>query len=386
MTRPHARRTLIVTLALGLALTGCGKSSIVSSSQSESSGRGTFIGPAGAGGLITSNTTRLGGSDPVLDAAAVARAVHSGLSPSARPQAVVLVSDSDWLAALAAAAFAGSPLDAPLLYSEGTTLPAASAQALAAMHPRGSPALAGAQAIEIGASAVPSGYRTHKLGSSDPFVLAAAVEQLMSTLQASRPLHRVIIVGADGPRALAMPAAGLAAESDTPILFTTARGIPTATRTALKRLKGPAIYAIGPTAAISNGVLLQLASFGQVQRVGSANPAKNAIAVASYSDGTFGWGVDEPGHGLVFANDSRPLDAPAAAALSASGDFGPLLLLEAPNLVPQPLMSYLSDIRPRYPEYEPNKGFYNHGWLIGDETAISGATQSNIDGMLEIAP
>jgi hypothetical protein len=32
------------------------------------------------------------------------------------------------------------------------------------------------------------------------------------------------------------------------------------------------------------------------------------------------------------------------------------------------------------------KGVYNHGWLIGDETAISPATQAEMDSMLEITP
>ena len=31
-------------------------------------------------------------------------------------------------------------------------------------------------------------------------------------------------------------------------------------------------------------------------------------------------------------------------------------------------------------------GAYNHGWLIGDESAISARTQAELDGLLEIAP
>ena len=57
------------------------------------------------------------------DAAAVARAVYPGLTPATRPQAVVLVDERDWPAALAASALAGAPLGAPLLYAEGDALP-----------------------------------------------------------------------------------------------------------------------------------------------------------------------------------------------------------------------------------------------------------------------
>ena len=56
-----------------------------------------------------------------------------------------------------------------------------------------------------------------------------------------------------------------------------------------------------------------------------ADPVANAIAFARFSDGSFGWNVVDPGHGLVFATTQRPLDAAAAAPLSASGTYGPLL-------------------------------------------------------------
>jgi hypothetical protein len=104
------------------ALAGCGKSSL--SSSSASGGPIAQVSTAGAGGLATKNTTRLGGADPVIDAAAVARTVYPGLTPGSRPQAVVLVNDDDWPAALVASTLASAPLGAPLLYSEGSTLPA----------------------------------------------------------------------------------------------------------------------------------------------------------------------------------------------------------------------------------------------------------------------
>jgi len=111
--------------------------------------------------------------------------------------------------------------------------------------------------------------------------------------------------------------------------------------------------------------------------------------VSRYTDGTFGWGVKEPGHGLVFANSGRPLDAPAAALLSATGNYGPLLLLESPAVIAPELAAYLGDIQPAYtsaPEYRPVRGVYNHGWLIGDESAITAKTQAELDSLLEISP
>ena len=58
------------------------------------------------------------------------------------------------------------------------------------------------------------------------------------------------------------------------------------------------------------------------------DPVANAIAFARYVDGTFGWNINDPGHGFVIANSSRPADAAAAAALSGSGTWGPLLLTD----------------------------------------------------------
>ncbi len=174
-----------------------------------------------------------------------------------------------------------------------------------------------------------------------------------------------------------------------------AGAVPPATAAALRALHRPSIYVIDP-ATVGARTLAALAHFGHVTPIvsGSAaaapdNAVQNANAVARFTDGTFGWGVKEPGHGLVFANAERPFDAPAGAPLSATGDYAPLLLLEGPQGVPPPLAGYLSDIQPAYgsaPQFQAVRGAYNHGWLIGDARAISLLTQAEIDALLEISP
>jgi hypothetical protein len=399
MHSPPSR--LLLALLAGATLAGCGKSAPAPSAD----GSGEQIAPVstqGAGGLSTKNTTRLGGADPAIDAAAAARAVYPGLTASTRPQAVVLVDEHDWPAALAASALASAPLGAPLLYSDGSTLPAVSAEALAAMHPTGAAQAGGAQVIRIGtAPATPAGYRLSTLTASEPAALAAEVARLVGRARGVTP-HQVIVLADDAPPALVMPAAGLSAESGAPILLVGSTGVPAATSAALRSLHQPTIYVVGPSALPSN-TLAELAHFGPVKPIGSvsgtgAEPVENAIAVARFADGAFGWGIHEPGHGLVFANLSRPLDAPAAAPLSASGDFGPLLLLlddSSPpaqgsipgGSIPPALTGYLNDIKPAYsPQVPPVRGVYNHGWLIGDEQAISAVTQAEIDALLETSP
>ncbi len=338
----------------------------------------------GAGGVSTKNTTRLGGSGSAVDAAAIAVAVYPGLTPATRPQAVGLVDDGDWPAALAASTLAGPPLHVPLLYSEGGKLPQASMQALLAMKPTGARALKNVQVIRIGNGGGPSGYRTGSLTGSDPASLAVAIEQLSSTLRKRAP-RQLIVTAADGPPAMTMPAAGLAAQTGTPILFVERSGIPRATRAELRRLGHTSMYVVGPGAVVGENVASELGRYGAVTRISGQDAATNAIAVSRFTDGSFGWGVVEPGHGLVFASASRPLDGPAAAPLSATGDYGPLLLLESPDGVPVALDAYLSDLQPGSPSSGPVHGVYNHGWVIGDESAISAKTQASLDARLEIA-
>jgi hypothetical protein len=289
---------------------------------------------------------------------------------------------------------AGVPLSAPLLFSEGSSLPQASAQALEAMHPLGAAALGGAQVIRIGTAATPpGGYVTRDVQSGEPAASAAAIAQLHMQLDAARPPREVIVLDAAAPRALQMPAAGLAAESGAPILFVTAARVPLATATVLTALKKPSIYVLDPS-GVGPRTLAELAHYGTVTQVPapSAGPeaaVAAAVEIARFQSGDFGWGVKEPGHGLVFANAARPFDAPAAALLSATGDYGPLLLLEDPSRVPPAVATYLADIQPAYtsaPQFRPVRGVYNHGWLIGDETAISPATQAELDSLLEISP
>ncbi len=388
---------LLAAVLAGAVLAGCGKSAPSGAGDNGSGSAGPIaqVSSEGAAGLSTKNTTRLGGSDPATDAAAVARAVYPGLTASTRPQAVVLVNEHDWPTALAASALASAPLGAPLLYSAGSTLPAVSSQALEAMHPTGAAQAGGAQVIRIGAdTAAPGDYRTSTLTTSEPAALAAEVARLVGRTRGVAP-RQVIVLASDAPPALVMPAAGLSAESGAPVLLVSSTRLPAPTRAELASLHQPAIYVIDPP-ALGSRVISELAHLGSVKLIGSpaATPSAvpNAIAVTRYADGAFGWNIHEPGHGLVFANPSRPLDAPAAALLSASGDFGPLLLLGDSSppggaSLPSSLASYLSDIKPAFsPQVPPVRVAYNHGWLIGDERAISAVTQAEIDALLEASP
>ncbi len=386
---------LLAVLALCCVelLSGCGKGAGASSSRAAR--KLVPVTAEGAVSLVTRNTTRLGGSDAATDAAAVARAVYPGLTTATRPQVVVLVDERNWPAALAASELAGAPLGAPILYTQGNVLPPVTVEALKALNPVGTSALGDTQVLRIGTNAsVPKRYLTRTLPVGDAPVTAATVERLAFANTGANAPHQVIVVPANAPRALQMPAAGLAAESIAPILFVTSGRVPAATASVLANLHHPSIYVLDGVGA-GQATLSELGHLGTVhqlnQPTGSeqASPSANSIAVARYTDGQFGWGVKEPGHGLVFASATKPLDGPAAALLSATANYGPLLLLEAPSQIPAALAAYLGDIQPAYTEafnYRPVRGVYNHGWLIGDVHSISAVTQAELDSLLEISP
>src|SRR6187455_162364 len=81
-------------------------------------------------GFATKNTTRVGGADPIADAAGVAQAIYPSRDRDTRPRAVTLVDTTDWRVAVSAAQLMSAPLRAPLLFTERGELPPATEQAL----------------------------------------------------------------------------------------------------------------------------------------------------------------------------------------------------------------------------------------------------------------
>jgi hypothetical protein len=339
--------------------------------------------PLGFPIFATKNTTRVAGADPIADAAGVARAVYPARTDESSPRAMVIVDQGDWRAAISAAQLMSRPLQAPILFSDGGDMPAASAEALQELAPSGAKEIDDAQVIRIGNAAKPDNRRIEEVAGASSASLAQGIDKLQAKAAGS-PSQAVLIAPADSPE-FAMPAAGWAARSGDPVLWTLKDSLPSETRAAIKAHPKARIYVLGPPDAISDNVFRELSKLGRTKRIAGADPVSNAIAFARYTDGRFGWGVVDPGHGLVFANASRTLDAAAGSALSGSGQYGPLLLLTKADSMPQDLQDFLLDIQPGY-DKDPVRGVYNHGWLMGDETAISGDVQSRIDALLEIQP
>ncbi len=381
------RAVPIVVLAAVLA--GCGGKKSDDGSRGISQPRQPALGrPAeakeaatdlGFPGFATKNTTRVGGADPVADAAGVGQAVYPGRATDSRPGSVTIVDAADFQAAVSAAQLMAAPLRSPVLYSQDGELPQASEDALEAMRPAGAEKAGKAQVIRVGDNAgKPSGLRSTDIGGTKPAVLAKAIDRV-ATAAAGRQSQAVIVAGGKEP-AYAMPAAALSAKSGAPVLWVDGDTVPGATREAIKARKKPRIYVIGPDKAVSAKAVKALGKLGPVERISGADPVANAIAVARYSDGAFGWNVVDPGHGLVFAAADRTGEAAAAVALSGTGTYGPLLLVDDAEVLPKAVESYLLDIQPGY-DKDPVRGVYNHAWLLGDEDAISVDVQARIDSL-----
>jgi hypothetical protein len=333
--------------------------------------------------FATKNTTRVGGADPASNAAGIALATYPSTTPAQRPTAVTLVGEDDWQGAIAASVLMAAPVDAPVLISTSDALPESTSQAFSALDPQGSADTGGAQAFVVGDVAAPGGLeKVTQVKAAGAAATAAQIALLRDRLFGSAPAH-LVVAPAEQP-GFAMPAAAWAARSGDPVLFAGEERLPKPTAAALKRHPDVPVYVLGPSSAISADAVKQIAKIDRhVRRVSGEDPVSNAIALARYADGSFGWNVNDPGHGFVVARSDSPLDAAAAAPLSASGTWGPLLLTDSADTLPAALRGYLLDVKPGYTT-DPTRAFYNHVWVIGDQEAIDVNQQAEIDNLAEL--
>jgi hypothetical protein len=335
----------------------------------------------------TRNTVRVGGSDEAADAAGVANVLYPSPGDGARPTAVALVDQDDWVTGVAASVLAGPPIGAPLLLTDGDELPDVTEQTLERLDPSGSDLSRDAQVIRLGPGvARPEGFRTALVEGVGPFQRAAAIDRFFSAAR-GRPSNDVVLYSADSAE-WAMPAAAWAARAGDAVLPVSRNKIPAPIRRALAAHERPNVYLLGPERIISARVADRLESARlarDVNRIEGPTPVENAIAFARYDKGDFGWGIAVPGYNFTVANLSRPLDAAAAASLATSGVFAPLLLTDEAGNLPKPLQDYFLSVQPGY-EDDPGEAVYNRAWILGDEEAISTPQQAQIDRITELIP
>lgn len=335
----------------------------------------------------SNNTTRIEGEDAASIGADVALAVYPATTPAQRPGAVTLVGET-WQNAVAAAVLMAPPIRAPLLISSAGGPAPASERALATLNPRGitlkkagNRSRVGGQAYAIGPIPTPT-LQSIRTAETNGAPQAAEIEALRDSLFRDVPKH--VIVASETDAAFAVPAAAWAARSGDAVFYTRSEKLPAATAAALKAHPKIPVYVLGPTSVISPSVMREIAGIvKRAKRVSGKTPAENAIALVRYSDGSFGWNVNDPGHGFVVARSDAPLNAALAAPLSASGTWGPLLLTESADKLPKAVREYLLDVKPGYTT-DPTRAFYNHVWIIGDEEEIDANQQAEINQLAEL--
>jgi putative cell wall-binding protein len=382
------RRSLLLAVAAALAISGCslksdegGSPSIEKGVKSNSSRAAEQLGfPVAA----TRDTTRVSGTDAVADAAGVATALYPSTTVETRPGAVALVDKDQWQAAIAAGVIAGNPLHAPVLLSDGGSLPGATSGTLNRLKPKGLALSKGAQVILVGDTPpAPDGFKSGRVHGKDPFAIAAAVDSFHTAIT-GHPSPTVVVASADRP-AFAMPAAAWAARSGDPVLFVKRGLVPVPTRKAIQQHDKPRIILLGPRSVISSAVQSQLEKIGNVTRVQGKDPGpvSNAAEFARSSDV---WGADHPGRNYSLANAARPSDAAAAATLGSNGVFAPLLVTDKPAAMPPALEGYFLDVQPGFENDDPSEAVYNRVWILGNKDAVSPAVQTRIDQLTQLVP
>ena len=387
MARPHIA-LIAASFLLAAGIAGCSVGDESSTPpqvgvQSEDEDATTKLGfPSSA----TKNTIRVGGSDPVANAAAVASIVFPATDEASRPTAVVLVEKDDWQGAVTAAVLTANPIGAPILLTDGDELDPVTEDTLDRLDPRGSDLADDKDAIRIGdAPARPDGVETAIIKGDDPYERAAAIDTFSSSAKGKPSANVVVASGEDA--AFAMPAAAWAAFSGDSVLLTRRNALPAPTAKALREHEKPNIYVLGPETVISEEVEKDLAELGRVRRIEGPTPVQNAIAFARFEDSRtgFGWGVVVPGYNFSVASAERSGDAAAGATLATKGVFAPLVLTDRADRLPEPLEEYFLSVQPGY-EDDPGQAVYNRVWILGDEDALSVEAQARLDEITELIP
>jgi putative cell wall-binding protein len=391
---PRPTPLVVAALLALLALSGCSlKSEDSGGDPAQRVGEGvksdddSAVEALGFPTTATRDTIRVPGSDPAADAAGVASALFPATTTESRPAAVALVDQGQWQAGVAAAVFAGNPLRAPILLSDGGDLPAVTDSAIKRLKPRGQALAEGAQVILVGERPpAPDGVKSGAIKGTDPYEIAAAVDRFQIRA-AGKPTPNVLVVSGEDP-AYAMPAAAYAARSGTPVLFVKKNEVPQATSQAIQQHSKPNIYVLGPPTVISPQVEKQLGGLGRVTRIAgeATNPVESSVAFTIFNSKGFGWGAVVPGRNYSLANASRPLDAAASAALGSNGVFAPLLVTDQGDNLPKPLEEHLLDVQPGFENDDPSQGLFNRVWILGNEDAVSTAVQARVDELVQLVP
>lgn len=340
--------------------------------------------------LNTKNITRLNSDDPVVVSVLTSQTIWPATHEGNKPGTIMLAPLEQWQIALSSLNLVHHPNDGPLLYTTDGFIPDIVMNEINRLKPKGN--IDDIQIMVLGElnegeTDKLEGYQTTHLNEVDPAAFAYAIDEAYAQLINHVPNSVIIGSYEDEAKLYTIPAGSWITHMDESLLYVSKNDIPEPTINALQKREGKAhIYLIGPEHIISNDVKNELQQYGKVVRISGETPEQVAIEFAKYKNENtgFGWGVAQPGHGLVFISTHSPHLAITAAPFAHLGKHAPMLWLPNGELNEQ-LKDYLAVLKPKFKK-DPTEGPYNHGYLIGSENLVSFYQQGRIDDLLEIVP
>jgi putative cell wall-binding protein len=195
-------------------------------------------------------------------------------------------------------------------------------------------ALVASAALSQASPTLAAGATISRLSGPDRYATAAAISQSVFAPGVS---VAYVATGANFPDSLAAgPAAAL---QRAPILLTSPRGLPDATRAELARLRPGRIVILGGTGVVSSAIEAELRGYtaGAVSRL--AGPDRYATA-AAISSAHFA-----PGAPVAYVASGRGFPDALSAGAAAAALGGPVLLVE-PTMIPTSVQTELARLRP----------------------------------------
>ena len=184
-----------------------------------------------------------------------------------------------------------------------------------------------------------------------------------------------------------MPAAGLAAESGAPILLVTGAGYPPPRAPRSPRFGAPADLRHRTSERDQRNVVSRARTARHREAHRRRDPRRKRVAVARFGEGGFGWDIHEAGPRARLRVGLAPARRPRSGAALGERRLSPRCCCSKARTNTAAAQRYLEDIQAAYsPQVSPVRAIYNHGWIIGNEQAISATTQAELDAALEVAP
>jgi putative cell wall-binding protein len=273
-------------------------------------------------------TVRLEGPNRFATAAAVA--AHLGNRPE-----VVFVASSDNPTDTLLASARGAAIGAPVLLVRRNTLPRETAEALSRLAPREVVVMGGSASVS---DRVVRQLRSHtgslrRISGTDRYAVSAGLAREYTTRG-----QRVYLAGGEAPSD-SLTAGALAGSQGAPLLITPGDRLDSRIATQLDRLDPSEVVVVGGSAAVSDAVAAQAASYATNKtavRVAGADRFATAAAVARR--------FDPVGDDVYVASGSGNDDAMVAAAAAGHHD-APLLLTNSEN-VPEATGTALAALQP----------------------------------------